>query len=290
MPKNGIILAMISYPPASHENNLVFDIGLNTGQDTANYLDKGYRVVAVEANPQLVEHCEKRFEPAIDDGQLTILSGAIVPGNSQAARDGFIDFYPNDNDAWGTVASTDGSEYSSRVLDRENRVRVPVIDLADALAEHGVPHYMKVDIEGADIACLEALSEVEEVPPYFSMESDVDSFKNVRRELTLLKHLGYTSFQVVNQKDVAQNIAPTSHFEYGGSGDFGEWLPEGDWMSPEATERKYRELFIWYKLFSRRGLLRDTPLQKPLTGTLSKLLGYTIPSWHDTHARHRDVT
>lgn len=281
---------MVQHSSASHENNLVFDIGLNTGQDTANYLDKGYKVVAVEANPQLVEQCEKRFEPAIDSGQLTILSGAIVPGESQAARDGFIDFYPHDNDAWGTVAPTDGSEYGSRVADRENRIRVPVIDLVGALAVHGVPHYMKIDIEGADIACLEALSEVGEVPPYLSMESDVDSLANVKKELTLLKQLGYNAFQVINQKDIARDLPPTSHFEYGGSGDFGEWLPEDNWMSPEATEAKYKELFVWYKLFSRRGLLRNTPLQKPLTTALSKLRGYTIPSWHDTHARHSDVT
>jgi FkbM family methyltransferase len=280
---------MTRYPSTSHESDLVFDIGLNTGQDTANYLDKGYRVVAVEANPQLVEHCEERFESAIDDGRLTILSGAIVPGDSQAAQDGFIDFYPNENDAWGTVASTEGSEYSSRVLRREDRIRVPVIDLAGSLDDYGVPHYMKIDIEGADIACLEALAEIGEVPPYLSMESDVDSFNNVQHEIDLLKRLGYTAFQIINQKDVARNTASTSHFEYGGSGDFGEWLPEGNWMSPEAAERKYRELFVWYKLFSRRGLLRNTPLQKPLTGALSKLLGYTIPSWHDTHARHRDV-
>ena len=39
----------------SYVENLVFDIGLNRGQDTANYLAKGYNVVAVEANPELVE-------------------------------------------------------------------------------------------------------------------------------------------------------------------------------------------------------------------------------------------
>jgi FkbM family methyltransferase len=279
----------MNYPSASQENGLVFDIGLNTGQDTANYLDKGYDVVAVEANPQLVDYCEERFEPAINDGRLTILSGAIVPSVSQAAKDGYIDFYPNDNDAWGTVAASADSEYASRVADRRNRIRVPVINLVESLTEFGVPHYMKVDIEGADIACLEALTQVEEVPPYLSMESDVDSFNTVKKELELLTSLGYSAFQVINQKDISRSINPDSHFEYGGSGDFGEWLPEGDWMSPAATERKYRELFVWYKLFSRRGLLRETPLQQPLTRALSAVMGYTIPSWHDTHARHGDL-
>ena len=49
----------------SYVENLVFDIGLNRGQDTANYLAKGYNVVAVEANPELVEFCSQRFSREI---------------------------------------------------------------------------------------------------------------------------------------------------------------------------------------------------------------------------------
>jgi FkbM family methyltransferase len=35
------------------DTNLVFDIGANTGQDTAALLSRGLRVVAIEANPKL---------------------------------------------------------------------------------------------------------------------------------------------------------------------------------------------------------------------------------------------
>ena len=38
--------------------NLVFDIGLNNGDDTAYYLHLGYRVIGVEANPLLVAACK----------------------------------------------------------------------------------------------------------------------------------------------------------------------------------------------------------------------------------------
>ena len=39
--------------PVMTSNNLIFDVGLHTGQDTAFYLKKGFRVIAIEANPLL---------------------------------------------------------------------------------------------------------------------------------------------------------------------------------------------------------------------------------------------
>jgi hypothetical protein len=35
--------------------NLIYDVGMNDGNDTAYYLSRGFRVVAIEANPVLVE-------------------------------------------------------------------------------------------------------------------------------------------------------------------------------------------------------------------------------------------
>ena len=53
---------------------LIFDIGMHVGQDTAFYLAKGFRVIAVEANPLLVRDAEKHFKNQIETGQLTILN------------------------------------------------------------------------------------------------------------------------------------------------------------------------------------------------------------------------
>ncbi len=36
------------------ERDLVFDIGVNNGEDTAYYLRRGFRVVGVDANPDMV--------------------------------------------------------------------------------------------------------------------------------------------------------------------------------------------------------------------------------------------
>ena len=41
--------------------DLIYDVGMHDGDDTAYYLDKGFQVVAVEANPVLVQSGRERF-------------------------------------------------------------------------------------------------------------------------------------------------------------------------------------------------------------------------------------
>jgi FkbM family methyltransferase len=43
------------------DTNLVFDIGANTGQDTAALLSRGLRAVAIEANPKLCADLRARL-------------------------------------------------------------------------------------------------------------------------------------------------------------------------------------------------------------------------------------
>ncbi|MBL7745080.1 MAG: hypothetical protein JNN00_16520 [Chitinophagaceae bacterium] len=60
------------------KENLIFDIGLHTGEDTTCYLKNGYNVLAVEANPVLADYCKKKFIDAITNGQLVILNAGIA--------------------------------------------------------------------------------------------------------------------------------------------------------------------------------------------------------------------
>src|SRR5579862_2392045 len=67
------------------DTDLIYDVGMYDGTDTAAYLAQGYRVVAIEANPQLVALAEKRFAREIADSRLQILNVA-VGSNSGTAR------------------------------------------------------------------------------------------------------------------------------------------------------------------------------------------------------------
>src|SRR5438045_6735910 len=57
--------------------DLIMDIGAHVGDDTRFYLDKGFAVVAVEANPVLVTSMKERFSEDIKKGFLTIETFAI---------------------------------------------------------------------------------------------------------------------------------------------------------------------------------------------------------------------
>ena len=64
------------------EKDLVYDVGLHKGEDTEYYLKKGFRVIAIEANPQLISECKARFREAIALGRLQIVEGAIAPASA----------------------------------------------------------------------------------------------------------------------------------------------------------------------------------------------------------------
>ena len=117
--------------------NLVFDIGLNNGDDTAYYLHLGYRVIGVEANPLLVAACKGRFENEIRQGRVTIINAGLLkePGE-------FI-FYRNLlDDGWSSFQPEKGKKGGEW-----EELRIPCITTDQIIAEHGRPFFMKVDIE-----------------------------------------------------------------------------------------------------------------------------------------------
>ncbi|HXE53786.1 MAG TPA: FkbM family methyltransferase, partial [Tepidisphaeraceae bacterium] len=63
---------------------LIYDVGMNNGDDTAYYLSKGYRVVAIEADPVLVEQATHRFASEIAAERVTILNVAVAPTDGTA--------------------------------------------------------------------------------------------------------------------------------------------------------------------------------------------------------------
>src|SRR5687768_15096432 len=71
------------------ENNLIYDIGMNNGDDAAYYLTLGYKVIAVDASPVLVKEAQIRFRHYIEENKIEVLNLGI------AEKEGFVDFYLN---------------------------------------------------------------------------------------------------------------------------------------------------------------------------------------------------
>jgi hypothetical protein len=72
-------------------SDLIYDVGMHNGDDTAFYLHQGYRVLAIEADPVQAKAGRQRFDSAIADGRLTILEVAIGP------KQGVVPFWVSTN-------------------------------------------------------------------------------------------------------------------------------------------------------------------------------------------------
>jgi len=168
------------------EKRLVFDIGMHTGQDTYYYLQEGFKVLAVEANPQFCEENAKKFKKYIDDGSLTILNVGI------ADKEGILPFYINKR-------TSEWSSFDFELGTRNNTpyevLNVPCVTTASLFEKYGVPYYFKVDIEGYDFYCINDLPIVAggKGIKYVSCEVSQISLMD-----TLYKK-GYTKFKLIHQ-------------------------------------------------------------------------------------------
>ena len=261
-------------------SQLIYDVGAHLGEDTDFYLRKGFQVVAIEANPDLADKLKQRFQSNICDGTLAVIDAAI------AESPGEVDFYINQTrSVWGTIRPK-WAERNEVLGSPSKRVRVKATTFAEVISQHGVPYYLKIDIEGADVLCLEGLSNCLDRPKYVSIESEKRSWKALLQEFETFKKLGYSKFKIVDQTKVhcqnpsrpgAEGRCLKHKHEVGSSGLFGEELP-GKWLTARQAIRRYRLIFLQYRFFGDFGMLRIL-LRVP------GLRRFIRPApWYDTHA------
>jgi FkbM family methyltransferase len=281
---------------AQTHDDLIYDVGLEAGNDSDFYLKKGFRVVAFEADATLAEAGRQRFAEAIRENRFTLVEGAIVEPEVVASGQRTITFYVAKT-GWGTTSS-EFALRNERLGEPSRAVEVEVVDFAACIRRYGMPYYMKIDIEGADQACLRTLLQFHEKPAYVSMESEKVDVRALERELDLLRELGYDRFKAVQQARPRTRIPPNppregryvAHtFPVGSSGLFGRELP-GEWMDRDAVLRQYRGIFRAYRLFGDDSALRRTRWGPSIIRGLKRVLRRPVPGWYDTHARHSTVT
>lgn len=291
-------------PTPPRHPDLIYDVGMHLGEDTGFYLRKGFRVVGFEADPQHVQLCRGRFATEIADGQLTLVEGAIVAESALAAGQQRVAFYRNETlSVWGTV-NVEWADRNARQGATSSLIEVAAVDFTAALEAHGIPHYLKIDIEGSDLVCLEALRRFEARPDYLSLESSKTSYASIRQEIELLSELGYDRFQAVEQSELPIMQSPpfppreggydARQFERGSSGLFGAELG-GTWKSKRQILDLYRAIRLGYFLvgdegiLSRRTLRGSSRLQSWARRLVHRFTRAAVPGWFDTHARHCSV-
>ena len=259
---------------------LIFDIGAHRGEDTDFYLKKGFKVIAVEANPSLAQDLRDKFAEAIRNGQLVVVEAAI------AAEDGTVDFFVNRRPDLSTIVPS-WAERNLKLGAASTKVTVTAVSFATLLKRYGIPHYLKIDIEGADMFCVHALETIHTRPKFVSVESNKTSWRALVSEFDVLERLGYTRFKLVNQATIDTQREPvpvlegrvTNHqFRFGSTGLFGADLP-GTWLTKRQALRAYRMIFIKYKLFGDN--TRGERIARMFPAFINRLL---LPAWYDTHA------
>src|SRR4029079_18165880 len=166
------------------DGDMILDLGLHHGDDTDFYLRKGFRVVALEANPEFFRQARERFAAYLPHGQLIIINKAL---DRQADR--LATFYLRaDKDDWSSLDPGMGGR-GGGVL---TAIEVATTTLGVLVAEHGIPYYLKVDIEGADEFAVEQLESLPALPRFVSVEASGDPLATFAR-------CGYASFQIINQ-------------------------------------------------------------------------------------------
>jgi FkbM family methyltransferase len=166
------------------QRDLVFDIGMFDGADTAYYLDKGFRVVSVEANKDLVSQAEKKFGKYLDSKKLIIENLAIADSR------GTVDLYFTAEDLGSSSTQWEWVENRKP----NGKVQVNCAPLSDLFDRYGIPYYLKSDIEGLDRLCVLSLSQKIK-PAYVSFEMGDDTMEL----LEYLGKIGYRNFKVINQ-------------------------------------------------------------------------------------------
>lgn len=188
---------------------LIYDIGAHQGDDTGWYLQQGYQVIAVEANPFLAKELEKKFNLAIIEGKLTVVNVAVGENDNET-----VPFFISRED-WRSSTNKDLAERDGVIIET---TEMPTTRLSSLFEKYGIPQYCKIDIEGNDAKAISSLSSKKGLPVYISCELSCLSISDLHgnnsllfKTLEALQAAGYTSFQLIDQESLLQ-LAAGKHY------------------------------------------------------------------------------
>jgi len=134
--------------------DLVFDIGAHVGDRVASFRRLGARVVAIEPQPQLTK-------------VLALLYGrdraVVIERLAVGCNNGYLDLKINLDNPTVSTASEDfvraaGSAHGWEDQVWTRTIRVPVTTLDALIAQHGLPAFIKIDVEGFEAEALAGLT------------------------------------------------------------------------------------------------------------------------------------
>lgn len=221
------------------EQDVIYDFGMNNGDDLPYYLKKARKVVGVEANPDLCAYVRDRYQGAVYDGRLVILNCVLT---DQATCEKAT-FYIHQNYHVLSQFPKPGAEF----LDKFEAIELVQRTASSIISEYGRPHFVKIDLEHYDQYVLKEISSARIQPAYVSVEMHDFVVYDI------LKSMGYTSFNTVDGETVPEKYNNlrfndveggecSYSFPYHSAGPFGSDIVETPWLGIAEMDCYLRNL------------------------------------------------
>ncbi len=163
---------------------LVFDIGAHTGAKTEWFAARGARVIAVEPQPEIAEALRKRFD---GDPNVVVVEKGVSrdPGMMTMHINVGSPMISTFSEEWKT------GRFKDYVWNRQTPVEVTTMD--QLIAEHGIPRYTKIDVEGHEKDVMLGLTRHIGT---LSLEFTKEFLQNTRDILWYSRGLGYRNYNL----------------------------------------------------------------------------------------------
>jgi FkbM family methyltransferase len=218
-------------------NDLIFDVGANNGYKTDIFLRLGARVVALEPDQASQKVLRQKFlRHRLRPKPVIVVDKAV--SNSNAAKTIWIAAPGSAKNTlsqkWVEILRADERRFGHK-LDFVQRRTIETITLEQLIARHGVPFFIKIDVEGHEPNVLQSL---QRPVPYLSFEVNLPEFKQEGLECV----------------ELLRRVAPDGKFNYAADCRHGlaleRWLESRE-FAPLLNTCAEKSIEVFWKTFLR---------------------------------------